>query len=149
MRLSGVIPVFNELATLERVLATMARPDRHIVLHERNQGKRASLRTGFAHVAGEYVIPQDADLEYDPQDYVKLLAEADRHHADVVYGSRFTGERPVMACQNVVGNRVLTALTNLLYGSSLTDMETATSSCGESSCRASTSNPTGLMSRRS
>ena len=73
---------------------------------------------------GDYVIIQDADLEYDPQDYVKLMDEAERRNGDVVYGTRFAGTRPPMALANWVGNRVLTWLTNLLYGSRLTDMET-------------------------
>ncbi len=151
MRLSVVIPVFNELATLEQLLdkidavdidkeviivddystdgtrallETMRQPNRLVVLHDRNQGKGAALRTGFTRATGEYVIVQDADLEYDPADYATLIAEADQHGADVVYGSRFTGPRPQMAFQNWLGNRVLTGLTNLLFGSQLTDMET-------------------------
>ena len=151
MRLSVVIPVFNELATLEQLLdkveavdiekeviivddystdgtrdllESMSHPDRVVVLHGRNQGKGAALRTGFTRATGEYVIIQDADLEYSPEDYVALMAEAVRREADVVYGSRFAGPTPPMAFKNLVGNRLLTGLTNALYGSQLTDMET-------------------------
>ena len=69
-------------------------------------------------------IVQDADLEYDPADYIRLEAEARKHDADVVYGTRFAGGRPQMGFKNWVGNRVLTCLTNRLYGSALSDMET-------------------------
>ncbi len=151
MQLSVVIAVFNERTTIKlllekvdavdvdkeviivddgstdgtcTILRSIGQHHRRIVLHDRNQGKGAALRTGLAHVSGDYVIIQDADLEYNPQDYVTLLAEAERQEADVVYGSRFTGKRPVMAFKNFVANRLLTALTNLLYSSSLTDMET-------------------------
>ncbi len=102
----------------------MNHPGRVVVLHDRNQGKGAALRTGFARATGDYVLIQDADLEYSPEDYVALMAEAARQGADVVYGSRFTGPPPPMAFKNLVGNRLLTGLTNVLYGSQLTDMET-------------------------
>ena len=151
MRLSVVIPVFNEAATLKEVLAkveavdidkevvivddfstdgtrelltSMNRSHHVIVFHESNTGKGAALRTGFRRATGDYVIVQDADLEYDPHDYVRLVAEASQHNADVVYGTRFAGPRPQMAFKNWVGNRVLTWLTNRLYGSALSDMET-------------------------
>ena len=96
------------------------RVERHAV----NQGKGAALRTGFALAAGDLVIIQDADLEYDPEDYKKLLAPLQRGKAQVVYGSRFTGERRNMFFHHWVGNKFLTLLTNILYNTTLSDMET-------------------------
>ena len=154
MRLSIIIPVFNECATVLEVLDRVAAidmeaeiivvddgstdgtrellaervrgTDRSITLveHAANRGKGAALATGVGRATGEYVIVQDADLEYDPADYAKLLAVVDARQAAAVYGSRFGGARPKMSLRHVVGNRLLTGLTNLLYGSSLTDMET-------------------------
>ena len=89
--------------------------------HERNQGKGAALRTGLGHATGDYV--QDADLEYDPQDFTRLLQAVD-DGAVVVYGSRFAGQRAGMAIPHLLGNKLLTTLTNALYGGALTDMET-------------------------
>lgn len=151
MRLSIIIPVFNECATIQKVLErvaavgldtevivvddgstdgtrdVLAELDGHaltVVLHETNRGKGAAVRTGFQCVTGDYVIVQDADLEYDPADYHKLLAVADERQADVVYGSRMASARSSMSLRHWVGNRLLTATTNLLYRSALTDMET-------------------------
>ncbi|HZU14518.1 MAG TPA: glycosyltransferase family 2 protein [Chloroflexota bacterium] len=100
--------------------------DIRLVRHERNQGKGAAVRTGFANVSGDIVIIQDADLEYDPGEYPRLLEPILRGHADVVYGSRLSGGRPqrVYMFWHLVGNRFLTLLTNVLYNSTLTDMET-------------------------
>ncbi len=95
-----------------------------IVLHERNQGKGAAVRTGFAHATGDYVLIQDADLEYDPEDWPKLLAPVLRGKARVVYGSRFTGERRNMLFLHWLGNRFLSLITNILYNTTLSDMET-------------------------
>jgi glycosyltransferase involved in cell wall biosynthesis len=95
-----------------------------IVMHERNQGKGAAVRTAFAHATGEYVLIQDADLEYDPEDWPKLLAPVIRGRARVVYGSRFTGERRNMLFLHWVGNRFLSLITNVLYNTTLSDMET-------------------------
>ncbi len=154
MQLSIIIPVFNERATvldvLDRVEATAV--DAEIILvddgstdgtreilharteasrgriallrHPVNRGKGAAVVTGAARATREYVIVQDADLEYDPADYVRLLAAAHDRGAAAVYGSRFHRGSPEMFLRQVIGNRLLTGLTNLLYGSALTDMET-------------------------
>ena len=150
-RLSIIIPVFNERATIRTVLERVAAVDLDtevvvvddgstdgtrevlaeldgngpiIVLHDTNRGKGAALRTGIRHITGDYVVFQDADLEYDPADYHKLLAVAQERQADVVYGSRLANTRPTMALRHWLGNRLLTGFTNLLFRSALTDMET-------------------------
>ena len=92
--------------------------------HTINRGKGAAIRTGLAEVTGECVIIQDGDLEYDPNDYVRLLAPLVQGKTRVVYGSRLLGNNPRMFFSQRLGNVVLTWLTNLLYGASLTDMET-------------------------
>lgn len=92
----------------------------------RNMGKGAALRTGFEHVQGDVVIIQDADLEYDPDEYVHLLNPIRKGNADVVYGSRFSGrtEQRVLFFWHSVGNRFLTLLSNMMTNLNLTDMET-------------------------
>jgi glycosyltransferase involved in cell wall biosynthesis len=96
-----------------------------IIYHERNGGKGAALRTGFQHATGDILIIQDADLEYDPRDYVKLLEPLLEGRAPVIYGSRFLGgPRAAMSLSHTLGNQLLTVITNLLYGTSLSDMET-------------------------
>ena len=92
--------------------------------HAGNRGKGAALRTGFAKATGDYVIIQDGDLEYDPRDYPRMLTPLLEGRARVVYGSRFLGARPPMFFTQRMGNVFLTKLTNLLYGASITDMET-------------------------
>ena len=92
--------------------------------HAHNQGKGAALRTGFAHTSGDLVLIQDADLEYDPNDYPALLAPLLEGRTKAVYGSRFLGQRENMAFLNGLGNRVLTLAGNLINGTSLTDLET-------------------------
>ena len=151
MQLSIVITVYNAQATiielLDRVAAVNIEKEVIVVddfstdgtrallenyrneaftllLHDRNQGKGAALRTGFQHATGDFVIIQDADLEYDPADFPKLLAVVENENARVVYGSRLATSQPTMTLRHFVGNRLLTGLTNLLYGSQLTDMET-------------------------
>jgi glycosyltransferase involved in cell wall biosynthesis len=95
-----------------------------VVMHERNKGKGAAVRTGFAHANGDYVLVQDADLEYDPEDWPRLIAPVMAGKARVVYGSRFTGERRNMLFLHWVGNRFLSLVTNVLYNTTLSDMET-------------------------
>jgi glycosyltransferase involved in cell wall biosynthesis len=98
--------------------------DLKICYHTFNQGKGAALRTGFAMATGNYVIIQDADLEYDPEDYPTLLQPILEGRADVVYGSRFTGQSHNMLSLHRAGNLLLTFLTNLLYRTTISDMET-------------------------
>lgn len=151
MKLSVVIPVYNERTTLlEIVNRVKSVPlDKEIILvddystdgtrdllrqlekdgakvfyHERNMGKGAALRTGFQHASGDFVIVQDADLEYDPGEYPKLLQPLLDGRADVVYGSRFSGKRHNMTFLHNLGNQFLTLMTNILFQTSITDMET-------------------------
>ncbi len=95
-----------------------------VVMHEGNRGKGAAVRTGLALATGDYVLIQDADLEYDPDDWPRLIAPVTRGRARVVYGSRFTGERRNMLLLHWIGNRLLSLVTNVLFNSTLSDMET-------------------------
>ncbi|MDQ3738623.1 MAG: glycosyltransferase family 2 protein [Actinomycetota bacterium] len=151
--LSVVVPCFNEHATvatlLRRVLDSawvtevvvvddgstdgtrdvlggIADERVQVVFHEQNQGKGAALRTGFAKASGEYVIVQDADLEYDPDEYGLMLEPLESGVADVVYGSRFLSGRPhrVLYFWHSLGNRSLTLASNMFTDLNLTDMET-------------------------
>jgi glycosyltransferase involved in cell wall biosynthesis len=152
MKLSVIIPVYNERETiaaiLDRVLATpydkeivvvddcsrdgtrdflrtYSHPQVRIFFHEKNQGKGAALRTAIGHTQGDIVIIQDADLEYDPGEYDRLIEPIERGLADVVYGSRFlAGPHRVLLYWHSVGNRFLTTLSNMLTDLNLTDMET-------------------------
>lgn len=154
IKLSVVIPVYNERETLPEILKRIRAvpltieiilvddfsrdgsrelldqmergqdPLLKVFFHERNRGKGAALRTGFRHASGDFAIVQDADLEYDPFDYPKLLAPILEKRADVVYGSRFCGQNRAMSRLHRYGNQFLTWLTNLLYQTSITDMET-------------------------
>jgi len=95
-----------------------------VLAHEGNRGKGAAVRTGLALATGDYVLIQDADLEYDPEDWPRLIAPVTRGRARVVYGSRFTGERRNMLLLHWIGNRMLSLVTNVLFNSTLSDMET-------------------------
>ena len=97
----------------------------HVLLHDRNCGKGAAVRTGMQGVQGDLILIQDADLEYDPRDYPALLQPIEEGRADVVYGSRFLGgPRGATMYWHMVANRILTFMTNILYNTILTDMET-------------------------
>jgi glycosyltransferase involved in cell wall biosynthesis len=108
------------------ILPGLADESTQVYYHDRNRGKGAALRTGFAHATGDIVIIQDADLEYDPQQYPKLIQPILDGKADVVYGSRFvTGDaRRVLFFWHMLGNRFLTLLSNVLTNLNLSDMET-------------------------
>lgn len=97
-----------------------------ILYHDKNMGKGAALRTGFEHVTGDIVVIQDADLEYDPADYEPMLKLILDGKADVVYGSRFLGGKPSNSFMltHLLGNKLLTLITNVLYNTTLSDMET-------------------------
>jgi glycosyltransferase involved in cell wall biosynthesis len=95
-----------------------------VLLHEGNRGKGAAVRTGIGVATGDYILIQDADLEYDPDDWPTMIAPVQRGRARVVYGSRFTGERRNMLFLHWVGNRMLSLVTNVLYNTTLSDMET-------------------------
>jgi glycosyltransferase involved in cell wall biosynthesis len=153
VKLSIVIPVYNEKNTLNTLLARVESVDyvkeivlvddcstdgtREIVesyqskdgytvaIHPHNKGKGAALRTGFAQASGDIIIIQDADLEYDPKDYGKLLEPILDGRADVVYGSRFLGgPHRVLFFWHYLGNMALTLLSNIMTNLNLTDMET-------------------------
>ena len=111
--------ILQEIATAGEI------PHLKIFYHERNQGKGAALRTAFQHATGDLIIIQDADLEYDPRHYPELLQPIYEGLADIVYGSRFLGapRRPILFW-NMVANKILTLITNILYNTILSDMET-------------------------
>jgi glycosyltransferase involved in cell wall biosynthesis len=142
-KLSVIVPVGDERNTvqlpLEReilivddgsddgtrhVLSQVGDSTVRVILHDRNRGKGAAIRTALQNVSGELVLIQDADLEYDPEDWPKLLSPVLKGRASVVYGSRFTGERRNMLILHWMGNRFLSLVTNILYNSTLSDMET-------------------------
>jgi glycosyltransferase involved in cell wall biosynthesis len=108
----------------DKVLAALQDSTVRVVTHSVNQGKGAAIRTGLEAIRGDLVLIQDADLEYDPDDWPRLLDPVLRGKAQVVYGSRFTGERKNMFPSHWLGNRLLTLATNILYRSTLSDMET-------------------------
>ena len=106
-------------------LAQIRFPHSRLILHEKNQGKGAALKSGFEVFQGDVLIIQDADLEYDPQEYQILLEPIEKNRADVVYGSRFVGGRShrVVYFWHMVGNKILTLFSNVLTNINLTDME--------------------------
>lgn len=154
MKLSIIMPVYNEKATIETIISKVmgadaglskeliivddastdgtrdclkkfiGRTDLQVILHERNRGKGAAIRTGLTRATGDIVLIQDADLEYDPKDYVGLLSPIIEGKADVVYGNRFHGEtHRVLYFWHAVGNRILTLACNIMTNLNLSDME--------------------------
>lgn len=151
--LSVIVPVFNEVRTIEEIIARVQKTGLvneivvvddgstdgtreilkkldhqkliRLILHEKNQGKGAAIRSGLQITKGDLILIQDADLEYDPRDYSSLLQPIQEGLADVVYGSRFLGaaRRPILFW-NMLANKILTLATNILYNNILTDMET-------------------------
>ena len=155
MKLSVVVPCFNEVNTIQALLESVRESGYsnieiivvddfsddgsrqllsgalrshvdQLILHEKNQGKGAALRSGIAAATGDIVIIQDADLEYDPRQYPKLLEPILQDKADVVFGSRFAGGEPhrVLYYWHFLGNAILTQLSNMFTNLNLTDMET-------------------------
>lgn len=154
MYLSIIIPIYNEKNTISLILdkiynlklkedyeiiliddgstdgtrdilkALENKKNHHVIYKELNTGKGESLKIGFKKSLGDYVIVQDADLEYNPSDYNSLLDEIKKNNKTVVYGSRFMGDYKDMSSLHFYGNKILTLVTNLLYGVTLTDMET-------------------------
>jgi glycosyltransferase involved in cell wall biosynthesis len=112
--------------TREKLLSLPGQPDLRVIFHERNRGKGAALATGFRAATGDVVIVQDADLEYDPREYPKLLAPIRAGKADVVYGSRFAGgeSHRVLYFWHYAANKLLTLVSNMFTNLNLTDMET-------------------------
>jgi len=153
MKLSVVIPVYNEASTLRQIVDKVRAvplekeiiivddgstdgsrevlkklrfedPSLKVIFHPHNRGKGAALRTGFKEATGDYVIVQDADLEYNPSDFPRLVKPVLEGKAKVVYGSRFSGDYKNFMTLHFWGNKLLTWFTNFLYGVKLTDMET-------------------------
>lgn len=153
IKLSIIIPVYNEVNSLREIVQRVQQTNSaweiilvddgsqdgtreilkeldgkeniRVILHEKNQGKGAAVRTGLAAARGDVLLIQDADLEYDPRDYPILLKPIEEGIADVVYGSRFLGgPRRVTMFWHMVANKMLTFMTNLLYDTILSDMET-------------------------
>lgn len=152
VKISVIMPVFNEEETISEILRRVRaveipkeilviddnstdrtrellkeearQEDTRVFFHRRNLGKGAAVRTGLQNVTGDIVIIQDADLEYDPRDYPALIRPITEGRVNAVYGSRFLGEHKAMYFWHAVGNKFLTLVTNVLYDTTLTDMET-------------------------
>ncbi len=121
-----VVDNFSTDGTRE-ILQQIDEPDIHVILHERNMGKGMSIRTGIANMTGDYMIIQDADAEYDPAEHPRFCRKADETGAAAIFGSRVLGgEVKYKYAHAYLGVRVLTAVTNLLFGGHLTDVATAT-----------------------
>jgi len=152
MKLSVIMPVYNEERTIQEIVKRVLevplekelvivddcsndrtsellkvyvnKAEIKVLRHEKNQGKGAAIRTGIQAATGDMIVIQDADLEYDPAEYPILVKPIVEGRADVVYGSRFLGLHRVFFFYHYLGNKFLTFLTNLLYNTMLTDMET-------------------------
>jgi glycosyltransferase involved in cell wall biosynthesis len=154
VRLSVIIPVYNERNTIQEIIRRVRAVDlgeiqKEIIVvddgstdgtsdilkleddsttkvfrHKENRGKGAAVRTGLESATGDYLVVQDADLEYEPEDFRTMLAPMLKKKAEVVYGSRFTGEHRDMLFWHMVGNKLLSLVTNVLYNTTLSDMET-------------------------
>ncbi|MBA7622535.1 Undecaprenyl-phosphate mannosyltransferase [subsurface metagenome] len=151
MKLSVIVPVFNEKRTIEEVLRRIKNVEikkeiivvddystdgtreilerisdkgTKVIFHSQNKGKGAAIKTAQMHISGDVVIIQDADLEYQPEDYLNLIKPIKAGLADVVYGSRFLGVHRFSSFRQYSGNKFLTWMTNVLYRARLTDMET-------------------------
>ncbi len=153
MKLSVLMPAYNEAATVERALAAVLatpqqkeiilvddgstdgtleiigrlgeeHPEIKVIVHERNQGKGAAVRTALEAATGDVVLIQDCDLEYDPNDYASLLAPIERGETDVVFGTRSFGSHTSFSFWFVMGNKLVTLATNILFNCYISDMET-------------------------
>ena len=150
--LSVIIPVYNERDTILKVIEMVKKAPPYdkelvivddcstdgtrelllnlselgvrVIMHQKNRGKGAALRTGFEHASGDIVVVQDADLEYDPRDWAEMIRLIEEGKADVVFGSRFFGKaHRVLYFHHYIGNRLISSLTNFLYDLSLSDVE--------------------------
>jgi glycosyltransferase involved in cell wall biosynthesis len=152
LKISVIVPVYNERETIEEIISRIRNvdlekeiilvddcstdgtadvvrreagsPDVTAVFHPVNRGKGAAVRSGLAKITGDIVVIQDADLEYDPREYPDLIRPILEGKSKVVYGSRFLGPHKAMYFWHSLGNRFLTQLTNVLFDTTLTDMET-------------------------